>query len=101
MNAAPMGQCIDHTMMILAQWIVLNVIYQWAGFTQHLDLYSRVVAGVKMPEATAEDWAKQNQLRQEWLANNPDADYIGWTSIWRHAVWPAVLIMDLTARARL
>jgi hypothetical protein len=24
-----------------------------------------------MPEATAEDWAKQNQLRQEWLANNP------------------------------
>jgi hypothetical protein len=34
-----------------------------------------------MPEATAEDWAKQNQLRQEWLANNPDAEYIGWTSI--------------------
>jgi hypothetical protein len=34
-----------------------------------------------MPEATAEDWAKQNELRQEWLVNNPDADYIGWTSI--------------------
>jgi hypothetical protein len=28
-----------------------------------------------MPEATADDWAKQNKLRQEWLANNPDADY--------------------------
>jgi hypothetical protein len=47
----------------------------------HLGLSSRVVAGVRMPEATAEDWAKQNKLRQEWLANNPDADYIGWTSI--------------------
>ena len=34
-----------------------------------------------MPVATAEDWAKQNKLRQECLANNPDATYIGWTSI--------------------
>jgi hypothetical protein len=34
-----------------------------------------------MPEATAEDWIKQNKLRQEWLAVNPDAQYIGWTSI--------------------
>ena len=34
-----------------------------------------------MPIATAEDWAKQNEFRQEWLANNPDATYIGWTSI--------------------
>jgi hypothetical protein len=34
-----------------------------------------------MPIATAEDWAKQNKLRQEWLAANPDATYIGWTSI--------------------
>jgi hypothetical protein len=34
-----------------------------------------------MPEATAEDWVKQNKLRQEWLAANPNADYIGWTSI--------------------
>jgi hypothetical protein len=39
------------------------------------------VDGVKMAEATAEDWAKQNELRQEWLASNPDATYIGWTSI--------------------
>ena len=34
-----------------------------------------------MPVATAEDWVKQNQLPQEWLAANPDAQYIGWTSI--------------------
>jgi len=82
MNAAPMDQYINLMMMILAQWIVLNVIYQWAGFTQRLGSYSKVADGARMPEATAEDWAKQNQLRQEWLANNPDATYIGWTSIW-------------------
>ena len=27
------------------------------------------------------NWTYQNKLRQEWLAKNPDADYIGWTSI--------------------
>lgn len=27
------------------------------------------------------DWALQNKLRQEWLINNPDAKYPGWTSI--------------------
>ena len=37
--------------------------------------------GARMPEATADDWAKENQLRQEWLANNPDAEYVGWMSI--------------------
>ncbi len=34
-----------------------------------------------MPEATPEDWIKQNQMRQEWLAANPDAEYEGWMSI--------------------
>jgi hypothetical protein len=34
-----------------------------------------------MPEATAADWALQNKLREEWLANNPDAQYLGWVSI--------------------
>ena len=34
-----------------------------------------------MPIATAEDWIKQNKLRQEWLNNNPDAQYLGWVSI--------------------
>jgi hypothetical protein len=34
-----------------------------------------------MPEATAEDWVKQNLLRQQWLIDNPDAQYIGWMSI--------------------
>lgn len=27
------------------------------------------------------DWAYQNNLRQQWLENNPQAVYIGWTSI--------------------
>jgi len=40
-----------------------------------------VADGVKMPEATAADWANQNALRQQWLIDNPDAQYIGWMSI--------------------
>ena len=27
------------------------------------------------------DWALQNKLREEWLANNPNAEYQGWMSI--------------------
>jgi len=27
------------------------------------------------------DWVLQNKLREEWLANNPDAEYQGWMSI--------------------
>ena len=27
------------------------------------------------------NWAYQNQLRREWLANNPDSEYPGWLSI--------------------
>jgi hypothetical protein len=27
------------------------------------------------------DWAYQNQLRKQWLLDNPDAAYIGWMSI--------------------
>ncbi len=34
-----------------------------------------------MPIAKAEDWARQNKMRQEWLAVNPDAEYEGWMSI--------------------
>ena len=34
-----------------------------------------------MPIATAEDWIRQNKLRQDWLDNNPDAHYLGWVSI--------------------
>jgi hypothetical protein len=30
---------------------------------------------------TNEDWAKQWQLRLQWLENNPDAQYEGWMSI--------------------
>jgi len=27
------------------------------------------------------DWAYQNKLREQWLQDNPQAVYIGWTSI--------------------
>jgi hypothetical protein len=37
--------------------------------------------GMKMIPISDVDWAKQNQLRDQWLAENPGADYPGWTSI--------------------
>ena len=39
------------------------------------------VKGYLMPEATAADWVKQNALREQWLIDNPEAQYIGWMSI--------------------
>jgi hypothetical protein len=27
------------------------------------------------------DWAYQNQLREQWLKDNPDSEYRGWFSI--------------------
>lgn len=27
------------------------------------------------------DWTRQNELREQWLKDNPDAGYIGWMSI--------------------
>ncbi len=27
------------------------------------------------------DWGKQNKLMSQWKEDNPDAEYIGWTSI--------------------
>ena len=27
------------------------------------------------------DWEYQNQLRQQWLMDNPEAEYQGWMSI--------------------
>jgi hypothetical protein len=35
----------------------------------------------EMSESTDIDWAKQNALREQWLIDNPDAQYIGWMSI--------------------
>jgi hypothetical protein len=39
--------------------------------------------GVKvMDNKTNEmDWVYQNALRAQWLKDNPQAEYIGWTSI--------------------
>jgi hypothetical protein len=34
-----------------------------------------------MAENTDIDWAYQNKLREQWLLDNPDAQYIGWMSI--------------------
>ena len=32
-------------------------------------------------ENTDIDWEHQNKLREQWLLDNPDAQYIGWMSI--------------------
>jgi len=34
-----------------------------------------------MSESTDINWAYQNKLREKWLIDNPDAQYIGWMSI--------------------
>jgi hypothetical protein len=34
-----------------------------------------------MRNSTDVDWAYQNQLREQWLINNPNAEYEGWMSI--------------------
>ncbi len=81
MNAAPMDQYINLTMMKSGQCLVLNVIYKCQECIAHLVSYSKARDGVRMPEATAEDWANQNALRKQWLIDNPDAEYIGWMSI--------------------
>jgi hypothetical protein len=81
MNAARMDQYIDPTMMTVGLCLALNVICKCQECIAHLVLYLKVADGVKMPEATAADWAYQNALRKQWLIDNPDAQYIGWMSI--------------------
>jgi hypothetical protein len=81
MNAAPMDQYIDPTMMTVGLCLALNAICKCQECTAHLVLYLKVADGVRMPEATAADWAKQNALREQWLIDNPNAQYIGWMSI--------------------
>jgi hypothetical protein len=34
-----------------------------------------------MRDSTDVDWAYQNQLREQWLKDNPNAEYEGWMSI--------------------
>jgi hypothetical protein len=34
-----------------------------------------------MRNSTDVDWAYQNQLREQWLKDNPNAEYEGWMSI--------------------
>jgi hypothetical protein len=81
MNVARMDQYIDPTMMTVGLCLALNVICKCQECIAHLVSYLKVVDGVKMAEATAEDWAEQNALRKQWLIDNPDAQYIGWMSI--------------------
>ena len=37
--------------------------------------------GVKVMDREIE-WAYQHALREQWLKDNPNSEYIGWTSIW-------------------
>lgn len=42
------------------------------------------VCGYGVPhlrDSTDVDWAYQNQLREQWLKDNPNAEYEGWMSI--------------------
>jgi hypothetical protein len=34
-----------------------------------------------MCDSTDVDWAYQNQLREQWLIDHPEAEYEGWMSI--------------------
>ena len=46
MNAAPMGQCIDPTMMTIRLCLAQNVICKCQESIAHLGLYSKVADGV-------------------------------------------------------
>ena len=37
--------------------------------------------GLKVTDDHDIDWDYQNKLREQWLKDNPQAVYIGWTSI--------------------
>ena len=41
----------------------------------------RLRMGWQVSESTDIDWAYQNKLREQWLRDNPDSQYIGWMSI--------------------
>jgi hypothetical protein len=46
MNAVPMGQCIDPTMMTAHLCLALNVIYKCQEYIAHLGSYLKVANGV-------------------------------------------------------
>lgn len=37
--------------------------------------------GLLSSKAGEMNWEEQNKLRQQWLMDNPDAEYEGWMSI--------------------
>ncbi len=51
----------------------------WAGFQGYW--LERQVMCAEPDHNHTIDWAYQNQLRQQWIINNPDAEYEGWMSI--------------------
>jgi len=56
MNAAPMDQYIDPTMMTVRQCLALNVICKCPGYIAHLVSYLKVVDGVNQNDnATPSD----------------------------------------------
>ena len=49
-----------------------------------MNVKTAVMNGVRVmdeKQSTDIDWAYQNALHQQYLKDNPDAQYIGWTSI--------------------
>lgn len=37
--------------------------------------------GLRINNINDVNWEEQNKMRQQWLLDNPDAGYVGWTSI--------------------
>ncbi len=37
--------------------------------------------GVKASTITDVNWEEQNKMRDQWILDNPNADYLGWMSI--------------------
>jgi len=49
-------------------------------FSTRVDI-QRLRMGWEVSESTNIDWVYQNKLREQWLIDNPDSQYIGWMSI--------------------
>ena len=48
-------------------------------FINDVKFFANIVRGKK--ESNDLNWKEQNKLRQQWILDNPDAEYEGWMSI--------------------
>ena len=62
-------------MLYTIWWLLVGVAILYVVHHVRIALNGSVMADSDI------DWAMQNQLRREWLANNPDSEYPGWLSI--------------------